>query len=310
MLTPEPEPAPRRDHDIAPLPVPVPPAAAVAAPVLPPPRQEPAPEPVVRGPPHILVAAVNAMNRKIIEQILIGARYVPHLVANGDQALDAIEARPIDLLLLDLGAAAEDDAATAEQCRDASPGLPIVVLSGDPEAASVLAEIGVDAVLSKPLEPSRLLAAIKAAVPAPPALPTPLPAAEAVVTEISSHPRFGRGHPPMIDRRAVDALWSLGGGGAFFDGVIEAFRIDARQILKDLAAAAATGDAGAFSAGVQALRNCTASFGGAPLREMLLSMQQISSRELRDQGADYVQELSAEIARIDEVLVDYRKTAE
>ncbi len=78
---------------------------------------------------------------------------------------------------------------------------------------------------------------------------------------------------------------------AFFEDVIEAFRTDARQILKELGAAAAAGNVDAFTAGIQALRNCTASFGGAPLREMLLSMQQITAGELRRIGVgELVQE--------------------
>jgi len=291
-----------------PLPTPLvaPEPVAVERPVQAP-RTEPPPVP--RGPPQILVAATNAMNRKIIEQILIGARCNAHLVADAGQALDMLAARPIDLVLLDLAAATLDEAAAVERLRLARAELPIIVLSADPdpEAGILLAAAGASTVLGKPLEPSRLTGAIDLFLPRP-ALVAPAP--DPVVTEISSHPRFARPAPVPIDRRAVDALWTLGGGSEFFADVVEAFRSDSRQILRDLGGAAAIGDLAAFTAAVQALRNCTASVGGAHLRAVLLAMQRTGAAELRDKGALYVQQLSTEIAHLDQTLAEYRKTAE
>ena len=50
--------------------------------------------------------------------------------------------------------------------------------------------------------------------------------------------------------------------------------------------------------------------GGAHLRAVLLAMQQTGAAELRDKGALYVQQLSTEIAHLDQTLAEYRKTAE
>ncbi len=298
----EPLPAPV----LAPDPPPPRPAADATVPLpVEPPR--PTPPPVRQGPPQILVAATNAMNRKIIEQILTGARCMAHLVADADQALDMLAARPIDLILVDFAGGTIDDAAAVERLHDAHPDLPIIVLSGDPdpEAAILFAASGAATVLGKPLEPSRLTAAIDLALPRAPPAP-----AEAIVTEISSHPRFGRPPSGPIDRRAVDALVSLGGDSAFFADVIEAFRTDSRRIMKELGGAAAIGDVAGFNAAVQALRSCTASLGGTHLREMLLSMPELGAAELRAKGTEFVQEVAAEIARLDETLAEYRKTAE
>ena len=135
-----------------PLPTPLvaPEPVAVERPVQAP-RTEPPPVP--RGPPQILVAATNAMNRKIIEQILIGARCNAHLVADAGQALDMLAARPIDLVLLDLAAATLDEAAAVERLRAAHAELPIIVLSGDPDPeAGILLAAGASTVLGKPLE--------------------------------------------------------------------------------------------------------------------------------------------------------------
>lgn len=294
VLAPEPPPPAARAQPAAPLP-------ASPAPAPPPP-------PVRRGPPQILVAATNAMNRKIIEQILMAARCVAHLVADADQALDMMAARPIDLILVDFAGGTIDDAAAVERLHMAHPDVPILVLSGDPdpEAAILFANAGAASVLGKPLEPSRLTAAIDLAVPRPPPVPPP---PEAVVTEISSHPRFGRQPPGPIDRRAVDALVSLG-DTAFFADLIEAFRLDSRLIMRALGGAAAIGDAGAFNTAVQALRSCSASLGGTRLRELLLATQDIAAAELPTRGAAIVQDIAAEITRLEQMLAEYRKTAE
>jgi len=60
---------------------------------------------------------------------------------------------------------------------------------------------------------------------------------------------------------------------------------------------------------VQALRNCTANFGGGRLRELLLSLRDVTATELSRQGASYVQRLDAEVTKLDALLVDYLKTA-
>jgi two-component system, sensor histidine kinase RpfC len=299
-----------------PLPAPVlapePPPAARPEPAVPPPAPPP---PARRGPPQILVAATNAMNRKIIEQILTGARCMAHLVADADQALDMLAARPIDLILVDFAAGTIDDAASVERLHEAHPDLPIIVLSGDPdpEAAILFANAGAASVLGKPLEPSRLTAAIDLAVPRPPlpaAPPPEAPPPPTVVTEISSHPRFGRPAAGPIDRGAVDALVSLGGDSAFFADLIEAFRTDSRQIMKEMGGAAAIGDAGGFNAAVQALRSCSASLGGTRLRELLWATQDVGAAELPTRGAAIVPEIAGEIARLEQMLAEYRKAAE
>jgi len=152
-------------------------------------------------------------------------------------------------------------------------------------------------------------ASAHAATPVAPLQPDPSPALAAIVTEIASHPRFAESSAAIIDERAIGALWSLGEDGQFFDGVIEAFRIDSRRILTGLSAAAAAADAPQFEEGVQALRHCTANFGGGRLRELLLSLRNLAPAELQRQGAAHVQRLAAEIGKLDTMLVDYAKAA-
>ncbi len=310
----EPMPPPRQATiaDLAPAP---PPVQAFASP--------PPPPPVRR--PQVLIAAANAANRKIIGSILTRAGHAVHLAETIDEARQGLEAREIDLLLLDLIGSTEADFDAVRLCRRTRPTLPIVALTGETAAGAqrLVRETGLDAVLPKPLEPSRLIATIEAAIrgeapirgePATRSEPARSDAVPAVVTEIASHPRFAgeasaAAMPAGIDERALSALWSLGEGSDFFRGVIDAFRTDSRRILDDLADAAAVGDTRRFAEGIQALRGCTTNFGSGRLRELLLSLRDVSAAELRRQGAAYVQRLDIEVGKLDALLVDYLKAA-
>jgi DNA-binding response OmpR family regulator/signal transduction histidine kinase len=275
-----------------------------ALPTRPAPPRRPPPAATSRWHLQVLVVAGNAANRKIIERILRTAGHVPTLVADSDQAAEILAGQPIDLVLLD---AAGADSAAVVTCREASPEVPIIVLSAAADTVGGAATT----VLAKPVEPSRMLAAINDIYPPPatPAAESEVPAdAAAVVTEISSHPRFAGGHPGVIDERAVDALVSLGAGSGFFDDVVDSFRADTRQLLKEIGGAAAIGDADGFAAALHALRNCTASLGGLGLRQLLSAMEQVGPTELRRRGSALVQQLGAEVDRLEATLAAYRQT--
>src|SRR6185312_10277255 len=119
---------------------------------------------------------------------------------------EGLEAREIDLLLLDLIGSTGGDYEAVRLCRQIRPSLPIVALTGGTggEAERLVRDTGIDAVLTKPLEPSRLIATIEAAIRGEaPAINDERAPEPAIVTEIASHPRFGGDATATIDERAV-----------------------------------------------------------------------------------------------------------
>jgi len=134
-------------------------------------------------------------------------------------------------------------------------------------------------------------------------------APQAVVTELASHPRFAaEAATSAADDRAIAALRSTGRGGEFLQSVIDAFRADSRLIVADIAKAARADDLRAFDEGIEALLDRAANFGEGRLRDLLRSMRQLTPALLRRQGADYVQRIELELAKLDAVLVGYLKT--
>jgi DNA-binding NarL/FixJ family response regulator len=249
-----------------------------------------------------------------MESIIGRAGHAVHLAQTIEDARQTLEAREVDLLLLDLTGGPGADYEAARLCRRTRPSLTIIALSGDlPEEAEARAqEIGLDAILPKPVEPSRLIAAINAALQGDAGSPEVVArlAPQAVVTELASHPRFAaEAANSAADDRAIAALRSTGrGSGEFLQSVIDAFRADSRLIVADIAKAARADDLRAFDEGIEALHDRAANFGEGRLRDLLRSMRQLTPALLRRQGADYVQRIELELAKLDAVLMGYLKT--
>jgi signal transduction histidine kinase/DNA-binding response OmpR family regulator len=316
---PAPEEALRRPApEIAPLrPVsePLPPVVEDPPPSPPPaaaPHPEPAEEPIRFAPPpfrappraaprrrQILVATANPANRKIFGSILSRAGHIVHFAEDADDARQGLEARDIDVLVLDLTGYAGADYGAARQCRRARPTLPIIGLSGDsPDIAERRGRAaGLDAVLPKPVEPRRLVTAIATALT--PAEPAP----RGVVTELASHPRFAAETASAVDGQALAAE------GEALQTLIDNFRADAARILTDIDQAAGAGDVQAFEEAVQAMHACTEVFGVTRIRDLLGTLREPTPARLRLQGAEFVHRLEGELARIDAALIDYLKSA-
>ncbi len=276
------------------------------------PRPAPVP-PEPRRRRQILVAASNPANRKILGSILARAGHIVHFAEDVDEARQGLEARDVDVLLLDLTGYAGADYGAARQCRRTRPTLPIIALTGDSQelAERRAREVGLDAILPKPVEPRRLVAAIAAALePESPAAPqTASSGPTGVVTELASHPRFAGDVAPLTNDRAAGPLWTSSQEEGALQGLIDTFRADSARIVADIDRACGVGDVQAFAAAVQAMEACTEVFGVSRLRDLLESMRKATSAKLRSQGANFVHRLESELARLDAALIDHLKTA-
>jgi len=270
-------------------------------PSIPPPAPRGAPE---NQPWQVLVATGNVSNRRIIGSLLSGSGHAVRFATTADEARRMLEAHEIDVLLLDLAGTRGAEYDAARMCRRLRPSVIIIVLTTDPaeEAERRAREIGLDAVLRKPVRARPLLAAIEAAV----AGKAREPVAPSVVASLSSHPRFVVDLAPSERSAGIKPLRQ---SSTFFRGAIDNFRAEHLSITASLGQAARAGDVQAFDAGLQALRNSTANLGVDQLRELIQSMRGLSPAVLRHQGADYLQRLDVELRRLDAILVERQRTA-
>ncbi len=259
-------------------------------------------------PLHILVADDNAANCKILKSVLESAGHEVEVVGDGEAALSALDRAQFDLALLDINMPEVSGYEVAKLYRVSHIGewrLPIVALTADAtsETERLCREAGMDAVLTKPVEPSRLLAELEAiharavrpermAVGAPP-----------VVTSITVHPRFVPDAGAVVDEATFAALRNLGGSD-FLIEVVDTFRKDAWRLLDQLKQAAARGDLREFRELMHSLRSGAVNVGGVKLCQTLTALRDISTRELSTNGANHVEKIESELSRLDSALAE------
>ena len=259
---------------------------------------------------NILVADDNRTNQRVLGKILERAGFETRIVGNGEEALDALGETRFDLVLMDVNMPVMNGLEATKLYRFTAlgqPHVPIVALTADttPEAAQRCADAGMDACVTKPVEPAALLEIINSMVPQI-ALETETQPAPTLVTDIAAHPRFRpAGAPTAVDERILDELEVLG-GAEFLAELIKEFVRDAEIIVNSLGDAAEQGDARLFRDRAHALRSGAANIGAKGLYDLCLQWRQISVADLQENGSRHVERMRAELERTRRALLQHR----
>jgi two-component system sensor histidine kinase RpfC len=177
---------------------------------------------------------------------------------------------------------------------------------------------GIDVYLTKPVEPSRLIATIEASIagrsdrrptaPVPPPAATPLAGeAPAPVAEAA----IDADEPQVLNPRAVAALDAFSGPGEEFAlAILQDFVGNSEQLLQQIREAVRAADAMAFRAAVHALRGTAGNVGADAMRRFCQELQGMSQERLRVHGRQYVDRLERELDRLREEVNRYAGGAE
>jgi two-component system sensor histidine kinase RpfC len=256
---------------------------------------------VARRKRTVLVAEDNRTNQMVIAKILTRAGHEVQLVDNGEGALDALNARAFDIVLMDVNMPVMNGIEATKLYRFASlgmPRIPIVALTADAtaEAAARCEEAGMDACVTKPIEPSRLVEIIDQLVaddtPGTEAAPPP-----EGVTHIAEHPKFRPGAAQSVALQVLQDLDAIG-GKEFVAELAGQFLADAGAIIAELDAAAADGDVTAFRERAHALRSSAANIGAHGIYDLCVAWRQINAGDLSGQGRAHVRKLTEELERV------------
>ncbi|MBX3477864.1 MAG: response regulator [Brevundimonas sp.] len=119
--------------------------------------------------PHILIVDDNATNRVVAQALCEMFGCTSELAEDGLEALEAVQARPFDLVLMDIKMPRMDGVQATQAIRALSgpvSQIPIVALTAnaDPEDAKRYLATGMAAVVEKPIKPERLRRAMNAAM--------------------------------------------------------------------------------------------------------------------------------------------------
>jgi CheY-like chemotaxis protein len=257
-------------------------------------------------PLRILVAEGSDADRVILRRILESAGHHITMVAHGDAALAALEQNRFELALIDVELARAGGCEVSKLYRLEHLGerrLPMIALAADPgiEIERQCREAGMDAVLAKPIEPTRLLAAIDATharmSAGPEAERGPVGA-----TPIAARPRHFADAGAIVDEATIEALRSLGGRSNFLDDVIDTFCSEGRRLLEQLRQAVAEGDLDTFRQLVNSLRSSAGNVGAARLYQVLTELRDITALDLTRDPAANIGKILSEFAKLETAL--------
>ncbi len=119
--------------------------------------------------PHVLIVDDNATNRVVAQALCEMFGCTSETAEDGLEALDAVQSRPFDLILMDIKMPRMDGVQATQAIRALSApvgSIPIVALTAnaDPDDAKHYIAIGMAAVVEKPIKPERLRMAMNAAL--------------------------------------------------------------------------------------------------------------------------------------------------
>jgi two-component system sensor histidine kinase RpfC len=236
----------------------------------------------------ILVADDNATNRLVISKILERGGHAARCVENGEEALNLLETERFDLVIMDINMPVMTGIEAANLVRFTEPQgtrIPIIALTADatPEIVAETHAAGMDACLTKPVQPAALLKAIdEHARPSPaPAPAETIPAAGGPPDALSS----------VIDESLLAELEQLG-GREFVLNLVEEFFSDAERLIAELQSAAAAGDSHRFRLEAHGLQSASANVGARTVHEICVSWRRITSADLATSGAGQVEKLA------------------
>ncbi|WP_099883905.1 PAS domain S-box protein [Synechococcus sp. 65AY6A5] len=171
-----------------------------------------------RCPLRILVAEDNPVNQKVIRLMLERLGYQPDIVANGLEALQALQLRAYDLVLMDLHMPELDGLAATRRIRSELPPERqprILALTADAflESRAAAEAAGVDGYLTKPLQPAVLERALQEAA-----------------LDFVGDPK----PEPALDAAALASLQSMLGSPEDWQEMIQTYRQDSQALLGSL----------------------------------------------------------------------------
>jgi two-component system sensor histidine kinase RpfC len=261
---------------------------------------------------RILVADDNPTNREVLGRILERAGHTPTLVADGERALDALDAARYDAALIDRNMPRLSGLETVQAIRlttGARERMPIIVLSADvtPEAKRECLEAGADAFLPKPIEAARLLEELQSLCTPKEESARPAPVGASHAAQAAKD-----GEAQSINPATLADLEELGSSPAFMDKLIGVFVADNATLMSRIEAALAARNVAEFRGHLHAMKGSAASMGAERLTACCKEMGALSDAEVKLRIPGLLKALREELSATRDSLERYlreRKTS-
>lgn len=228
----------------------------------------------------ILVAEDNLINQKVISKILESAGHRPILVGNGEQALDALARESFDLVILDMQMPVVSGVEVVKIHRftgpkDSSVRFLILTANATTEAMSECREAGVDAYLTKPIEPAKLLDQIDRIVPK-----KDTKSADKSSIRGPDMPASAPLHDHVLNDATLASLEIMGKRSSFMPELIHGFLQDTEQLLEAMEKAMREKRYKDFKDLAHAMKGSAGSVGAQTLYDICSNVPGMSDEEL------------------------------
>jgi PAS domain S-box-containing protein len=243
---------------------------------------------------RILLAEDNGVNQKVALRLLDQLGYRADVASNGLEALDAIERKPYDVVLMDVQMPELDGLdASRRICErwpaDGRPRIIAMTANAMPEDREACFAAGMDDYVAKPIRPNELQKALSRA--------RPLGNTRAVSAE---------GAAASLDASAVDSLRGL--GGEFLAEVIDAVLSDAPTLVATLRTTYEEGDTEGLRRAAHTLKSNGQTFGAGRFSELCRELELRARSDELDGTAELVDRIAREYPALEKSLAALRST--
>ena len=265
---------------------------------------------------RILLAEDNPINQRVALKTLEKLGYRAEAVGNGAEALEALESRRYDLVLMDVQMPEMDGIEATRRIRDPRSavrdhGVPIVALTAHAmkEDRDACLAAGMNDYLSKPVKPDELTAALarwtgrRAGSEPAVGLTRGAPAAEpAPAAEAAPAAATGDGEPPVFDEAVLLNL--LAGDREAVAEITAEFLKDAPLQVAAFRQAVAVGDAALARRQAHTLKGASANVGAEALRAVAYRTELACADESLQKAEALAEALDTELRRLQHALGD------
>jgi two-component system sensor histidine kinase RpfC len=252
---------------------------------------------------RVLVADDDPTNRTVISKQLELAGHSVTLVADGEQALDALGETDYDVVILDSHMPVMTGLEATRLIRvmqAGRAGVPIILFSADSTAETIreATDAGIDAFLSKPVEASRLYATLEQ-------LAEKRAAEAARVVQAIAPPQPAQA--PLLNTGTLRELARMSQDPQFVPHLVQLFSEDSSQLLMRIEEALSHHRREDFKAHIHALKGSALNLGAERLVAHCTRIGALDYRELGASAGSVAAETRAIITATHAALAEYVK---
>jgi PAS domain S-box-containing protein len=245
---------------------------------------------------RILLAEDNAMNQKVALRLLEQLGYRADVATNGLEAIEALERKPYDVVLMDVQMPELDGLdATRRICErwpeETRPRIIAMTANALPEDREACFEAGMNDYVAKPIRAEELVAALKRVKP----------------LASGDGGSDGVGYV-SLDDAALKSLRDLG-GDEFLGEVIDAFLADAPELLATLRRSLDSRNDEELRRAAHTLKSNGATLGAEEFAELCRTLEQRAKAGELDGASELVDQIEQAYRPLEEALASLRSEA-